>query len=495
MKVAKFGLWMSMALLLFACKEDESRCDKDTDCPLGQRCVVRECRPNITPAGDVDTNNVGADGGEVGVDVPSCGGVPPVTELRINEVLADPPSGFDSNCDGNANTTQDEFVEIVNNSDKTLDLQGVQLQEGGETKATINACLPPFGALVVFSGGSAACTDLGTTVSMVGSKSLGLVNGGGTVSLVTSTGEQLDTVNYPSISDASFVRDPDFTGETFQAHKDVSTLPASPGKCTDGSALAPGCGEVVVADGDDVADVSDTGGDTHPGDTTGVDTTGTDTNVGQDTNPADVAPACDPPTIADLVLTEILYDPVNSFTGARDQTDGDANCDCDFNGGTECVISNTTSSNEFIEFVNVSNVAVNLDGVELLVNGSAEHTFAGETCLEPGQAILLFNKDPDTTACTELADDLIVVESFSLVNGGGTAMIAHPTIAPASGGGFTLGSVTWPSTNMDASYQRVPDLTGDNSSFQAFDAVITTGTLQSPGTCADPSLTFANGCQ
>jgi len=50
----------------------------------------------------------------------------------------DPTTGsWDANCDGTANTTDDEFVEIVNTGTIAVDLSGATLSDGGENPAEI----------------------------------------------------------------------------------------------------------------------------------------------------------------------------------------------------------------------------------------------------------------------------------------------------------------------------------------------------------------------
>lgn len=54
------------------------------------------------------------------------------TEVVLNEVLADPPSGSDgdANGDGTRDPDDDEFVEIYNNSPSPLDLSGFTVSDG-----------------------------------------------------------------------------------------------------------------------------------------------------------------------------------------------------------------------------------------------------------------------------------------------------------------------------------------------------------------------------
>src|SRR6185369_8542101 len=51
--------------------------------------------------------------------------------LIINEYLADPPAGppGDANGDGITNSTQDEFVELVNNGTSPVDIGGFTISD------------------------------------------------------------------------------------------------------------------------------------------------------------------------------------------------------------------------------------------------------------------------------------------------------------------------------------------------------------------------------
>ena len=58
------------------------------------------------------------------------------SDVVINEVLADPPSGDagDANRDGTRNTNEDEFVEILNTGSDTVDIGGWQLTDNSKTE-------------------------------------------------------------------------------------------------------------------------------------------------------------------------------------------------------------------------------------------------------------------------------------------------------------------------------------------------------------------------
>ena len=59
-----------------------------------------------------------------------------VSPIMINEILADIPSGEsgDANGDGDTDSGDDEFVEIVNKSGSPLDMSGWSLHDGAELR-------------------------------------------------------------------------------------------------------------------------------------------------------------------------------------------------------------------------------------------------------------------------------------------------------------------------------------------------------------------------
>lgn len=452
------SFFLAAGLMSFGCDDSQQECVEDEDCPINKRCVFSKCeeRPPFDGTSTADLPD--------GFDVVACQGIPPVTEseLRINEVHTSPLNGTDdSNCDGLASNLQDEFIEIVNNTANVLSLDGVEVQVNGTVKHTLSGCLEPSRGLVLYSGGSAACEDLGGTQAIVSSKSLSLSNSGTQVSLVLAA-SPLDVVNVPSLStkNSSWTRVPDFTGD-FQKHIDVAPTRLSPGKCINGEELLKGC---LPATPMDDADVSSDVGDS--------------TDMVEDI-PIDVPPPCDPPTADDLVLNEVLFDPLASIA-TPGQVGGDANCD----GVTE------STKDEFVEVINVGLAEVNLKGVRLNVSGADKYTFTNDQCLAPGQALLFFGGG--TPSCTEFGDALVVIDSLGLVNSAATV-----TLFDAQGAPFTMGTASWASNNdaTDQSLQRSPDLSG--TAFAPFMSLVADPTTdlrrQSPGTCINGAA-FSTGC-
>ncbi len=160
--------------------------------------------------------------------------------LLINEVLADPPAGYDANNDGLANTTQDEFVELVNIGSTPLDLSGATLSDSISTRIVIpdGVILEPNQPLVIFGGGS---PNLDGIYTLTASR-LALNNSGDTISILAADGSLLASMTYgpEGGQDQSLVRkvDADASAE-FVLHSSVSSSPASPGTRSDGSDFGP----------------------------------------------------------------------------------------------------------------------------------------------------------------------------------------------------------------------------------------------------------------
>ncbi len=165
-----------------------------------------------------------------GVPAPSGGA------LVIDEILADPPVGFDASGDGAASPRDDEFIELVNAGATALDLSGYTLADATRTRLTFPAgtALPAGAALVVFGGGAVALPGIRTLIAPGG---LVLNNGGDIVRLHRADGELVAEARYGAEGgrDQSLVRkteaDP---GAPFVLHRTVSTAPASPGRRSDG---------------------------------------------------------------------------------------------------------------------------------------------------------------------------------------------------------------------------------------------------------------------
>lgn len=172
------------------------------------------------------------------------GGEPPTAGWIINEILADPDAvSGDANGDGIVSTTEDEFVELVNNTGAEADISGWTLSDGYTVRHTFAAgtMVPAGSAVVVFAGGTPSGTFGGAVVQTAGA--LGLNNTGDTVTLSDAMGSVLATYSYGSEggNNTSLTRSPDLTGgEPLVAHDSVAAALFSPGTRIDGSAFSDG---------------------------------------------------------------------------------------------------------------------------------------------------------------------------------------------------------------------------------------------------------------
>ncbi|NNE05332.1 MAG: hypothetical protein HKN15_06375, partial [Xanthomonadales bacterium] len=181
----------------------------------------------------------------------------------INEIHADPASGTDgdANGDGVRNATQDEFVEIVNGSDSDMDISGWTLADGFGIRHVFPAGSVVLGgcSVVVFGGDTPTGAFGNSLVQTASSGSLGLNNGGDTVTLNDGGSDVVSTTYGGEGGDnQSLTLDPDVTGASYVKHT-VATGSGgtrfSPGTRIDGSQFS-GCpiaAEIYEIQGDGLA--------------------------------------------------------------------------------------------------------------------------------------------------------------------------------------------------------------------------------------------------
>ena len=178
-------------------------------------------------------------------------------------------------------------------------------------------------------------------------------------------------------------------------------------------------------------------------------------------------PPCDgiTPVLGELILNEVL---MNVPLGEE----GDANAD-----GTRDAFDD-----EFIEMVNVSQIALDLHGVEVLVNEHMRHTFEDE-CLQPGQSVVLFSGPRGRVATWR--EDVLFMGSESKLGLSNTA----GKVELWDGHERVLFSFSYESAQR-TSYLLWPELTGrvlvPHSSV--------TEELFSPGRCANRAA-LSTGCE
>jgi hypothetical protein len=144
---------------------------------------------------------------------------PSAGQLLINEILADPPSGYDANRDGTASTTSDEFLELLNIGGTPLDLSGATISDSTGLRRTLppNTSLLPNAVLVIFGP-------------------LGLNNDGDTITIRHPSGEALTSATYGAEGgdDQSLTRATDGDSTPFVKHRTLAPSPASPGTRSNG---------------------------------------------------------------------------------------------------------------------------------------------------------------------------------------------------------------------------------------------------------------------
>ncbi len=295
--------------------------DGDVDLGEADVCTVTVAAAQVT---DADSNPLSAD---IVFSFTTAGGAG--AAWVINEMHADPDGSLagDANGDGTRNSSQDEFVEIVNVSGSDADITGWTVSDGFGVRHTFPAgtVVPDQCSIVVFGGGTPT-GDFGNSVVQTASGgSLGLNNGGDSVTLNDGSSDVV-TATYGGEGGAnqSLTLDPDVSGipphvQHTLASGSGGTL-YSPGTNVDGTAFA-GC----------------------------------------------------PPPPATWVINEFHADPASGLAG-------DANGD-----GTR-----SSSQDEFVEIFNVSGSDADISGWTVSDGVGVRHTFPAGTLVLDQCSIVVF---------------------------------------------------------------------------------------------------------
>lgn len=169
---------------------------------------------------------------------------PAAGDLVINEVMAADGTA-DTNCDGDTANETDEFVEIVNVSDKFLTINGLRLQDSVNTRHTFApgptgfVGMLPGESVVVWAGGAPACASV-ASFFVASQGSLLLANTGDSVKLLPAGASTtpLASMTYSATTNGfSLNLNPDLTGTAYVRH---DTIPGhidnfSPGTAVDGT--------------------------------------------------------------------------------------------------------------------------------------------------------------------------------------------------------------------------------------------------------------------
>ncbi|RAL25405.1 hypothetical protein DL240_04120 [Lujinxingia litoralis] len=264
---------LASAQLLSGCgAELASECRTSRDCAPAQFCRLSRCvylgaddtpepSQNHSPFAEDDAGHTlddaaapsGADASLPEPDAPPtthpCPEAVPATAglLIIHELLPNVPTGpsGDANADGTRDAHDDEFVELVNISPHTLDLEGVQVANDTRPRFTFaQTCLPPGHGAVIFAGSTtdAPPPDRDDAIFRLADTRFQFANSGGRAVLLGAAGEVIDEVIYDNAPARSLNRSPELRTSPFAHHTDLAPeRPFSPGTCADGQPLSSGC--------------------------------------------------------------------------------------------------------------------------------------------------------------------------------------------------------------------------------------------------------------
>ena len=174
---------------------------------------------------------------------------PSFSGLVFNEIHADPHSSLgDANSDGEVDTSDDEFVEIVNNSSLPIDLSDWELGDAFGVRHVFpqGSIVAPGCAVLLFGGGDPGGSFGNSLVQTASSGKLGLNDHGDIVYLYDTNGNVLasNTFGDEGGDDQSITRDPDILGgEPLVKHSAATGSGGSlfsPGTQIDGSQFS-GC--------------------------------------------------------------------------------------------------------------------------------------------------------------------------------------------------------------------------------------------------------------
>jgi|GEM_PF-3519704 len=159
-------------------------------------------------------------------------------DIVINEVLADPATDIsgDANGDGVRHASEDEFIELYNNSGEIADISGWMIGDADQIRHVFaeNTLIPVEGIVVVFGGGSPNLPQADALIVTASGGTLSLNNTNESIVLLTSDSTKIAQFSWGSEGgqDQSLVRNPAITGD-FILHGSLSgTLPFSPGIIT-----------------------------------------------------------------------------------------------------------------------------------------------------------------------------------------------------------------------------------------------------------------------
>ena len=167
--------------------------------------------------------------------------------LVINEFHADPASDIsgDANGDGTRDSSEDEFVELVNTGDTEIDLSGWTVSDGASLRHTFpsGSVIEAGCAAVVFGGGTPQGVFGGALIQTASTGSVGFSNGGDTITVTNGISTFEVVYGSEGGNNQSLTLNPDVTGESYSAHSvvpEANDALFSPGTKLDGTKFS-GC--------------------------------------------------------------------------------------------------------------------------------------------------------------------------------------------------------------------------------------------------------------
>ncbi len=443
--------------------------------------------------------------------------------IVINEFQADPAGDItgDANGDGVRDATEDEFIELYNDTGSALDVSGWTLSDAALVRHTFPASsvIPAGCSLVVFGGGTPTGTFGDAVVQTASTGGLGLTNGGDTITVNDGLVDQASHI-YGSEggNNQSVTRDPDITG-TFTEH---STATGS-----GGSLFSPGTG----IDGTSFGGCSG-GGDTAPA-VTSTDPADSATNVAVDTqitinfdesvdatidavtltcdamtqtftglpasgNSVVITPDADLPFDGSCDVVVVAAE-VTDQDGMPDNMTADVNFSFNVESATQPVIINEFqadpasglsgdangdgvrdgSDDEFVEIYNNSGADLDVSGWTLSDAVQVRHTFPAATVIPSDCSVVVFGGGTPTGLFGNSVVQIASGGFIGLNNGGDTITINDGVSDVAT---HTYGA----EGGNNQSLNLEPDITGVAYVEHSL-AAGSGGTLFSPGTLTDGS--------
>lgn len=413
-------------------------------------------------------------------------GATQTSTVVINEYLADPPDGMagDANGDGTRDSTQDEFVELVNSGSVPLNIGGFTISDSTQVRFTIppGKIIPAGEAAVVFGGGNpqgpfgnAAANGL---VFTVGGSGLSLNNAGDSILVRDPQGATVASVTFGSAegnANQSMTRSPDMTGG-FLTHSTAQGSGGalfSPGARVNGMpftdplpairSISPGS----VPAGSEPVQLTVDGGNFQSGaqvraNTAALPTTFISSSRVSATVPVSIVSSpgsyaitvvnpngalsnsviftvLQPVVLSAVGINEFLADPPD---GAAGDANGDGNRD--------------SSQDEFVEVVNRTDTSLNVGGYTIGDSTQVRFTFPVGTIIPAGEAAVIFGGGvPRGDFGNAWGNGLVFVAALSLNNSGDTIILKD-------GNGTVVESVSFSAAhgNANQSANRDPDIIG-----------------------------------